>query len=452
MAGTSLASGGGPSRWARLGFQILEVGEVRPAAPPEPDGRHRAGPRSRALPAIGAVAAQFSQAGASFVIQVLVARQLGAAGLGVFAVAYGLIVAATAASSGIVGDSLTVLDRDSPSLRSALQWLAVLVPVVTGLALGIGGWATHFLTGKQALLLGAAACAFLLEDISRRWLMAVLAFWRVVLVDVVALAVALAVLVVSRHAGPVTLGDFLGAIFVGQLAGAVAGIALLPAHQRYLVRRAYADFRSVFAFGGLRAVQLVLRPSMLSLVRIIIIVIVGQALFGQLEAARVYASPVLLFIQGTGSYLMSTFAMRRRDSVRQLLRRTDEIAGAMVVVAALAAVGMVVLAPLMTPIITGSAYHIDSAAIISWSMYSATVALVAPYATLGAVRGRQSEVLTVRFVESVVCVVLVAGLMTTRPELISWAPAAIAAGSLAGGLWLRQVVMRGMVRAEDRSH
>ncbi len=80
----------------------------------------------------GAVGAQLSQALASFVLQVLAARLLGASGLGTFALLYGGIIIGTALCTGLVGDSLTVLDRNDPHIRAGLQKLCALVSALAG--------------------------------------------------------------------------------------------------------------------------------------------------------------------------------------------------------------------------------------------------------------------------------------------------------------------------------
>ncbi len=67
--------------------------------------------------ALGALLAQGAQAGVSFVLQVLVARLLGIEELGRFAILYGVIVIATGIVSGVVGDSLVVLDRGDGVVR-----------------------------------------------------------------------------------------------------------------------------------------------------------------------------------------------------------------------------------------------------------------------------------------------------------------------------------------------
>ena len=83
-------------------------------------------------PATGAVAGQVSQAAAALVLQVAAARELGAAGLATFSLVYGAIVLVTAVASGLVGDSLTVLDRTERGTRAALHVWAVAVAAGAG--------------------------------------------------------------------------------------------------------------------------------------------------------------------------------------------------------------------------------------------------------------------------------------------------------------------------------
>ncbi|HJX42977.1 MAG TPA: hypothetical protein VJ352_04820, partial [Geodermatophilus sp.] len=72
-------------------------------------------------PVTGALAGQVTQAVAGLALQVTAARELGAGGLAVFSLAYGAIVLVTAVCSGLVGDSLTVLDRTRPGVRAGLH-------------------------------------------------------------------------------------------------------------------------------------------------------------------------------------------------------------------------------------------------------------------------------------------------------------------------------------------
>src|SRR3954454_14327254 len=74
----------------------------------------------------GAVSGQLSQAVLSFVLLLVAAHSLGAAGLGRFALVLSAMVTLTALCNGLVGDSLIVLDRHNPEIRAGLQaWLLV---------------------------------------------------------------------------------------------------------------------------------------------------------------------------------------------------------------------------------------------------------------------------------------------------------------------------------------
>src|SRR5687767_14362854 len=119
-------------------------------------------------PASGAVAGQVTQALAGLVLSVAAARFLGAAGLATFALIYGLIVLVTAVASGLVGDSLTVLDRADARTRAGLHVWSVLVAGVAGLLGGLAAAVTGVLPGWSAAVLGLAVVAFVLEDTLRR--------------------------------------------------------------------------------------------------------------------------------------------------------------------------------------------------------------------------------------------------------------------------------------------
>src|SRR5690554_5775061 len=149
----------------------------------EADGRQATLARlSRTWDALGGIAAQGSQAGASFVLQILAVRLLGLEGLGVFAALYGIVIVATGVATGFVGDSLTVLDRSVTAVRAGLQtWWAGLSAGL-GLIVAAGAWATGMVEGRTALAFGLATTLFLLEDALRRLLMATLRFWSLVLV------------------------------------------------------------------------------------------------------------------------------------------------------------------------------------------------------------------------------------------------------------------------------
>ena len=155
--------------------------------------------------ATAAVLGQGTQALAGLALQVAAARLLGAGGLAVFALAYGALVLGTAVCSGLVGDSLTVLDRTDRGTRAGLHvWTAL---VSTGV--GLAGAAAALLSGLvpvwAGLLLGPACAAFVVEDTLRRLLMATGRYRALPLVDLTSLVGALAALGVAGLTGRVTL-------------------------------------------------------------------------------------------------------------------------------------------------------------------------------------------------------------------------------------------------------
>ena len=101
-------------------------------------GNEPAGPsRSRAVRALrsdafGSVLAQAARAVGSLVFQLIVARWLGAAGFGYFAFLFGAMVMSAAVTSGLIGDTLTVLDRHEPRIRAALWRLTAVVVLGSG--------------------------------------------------------------------------------------------------------------------------------------------------------------------------------------------------------------------------------------------------------------------------------------------------------------------------------
>ena len=68
--------------------------------------------------ALGAVIAQAAQAGIGLLLQILVARLLGIDEYGRFAILYGVVIVATAVVTGLIGDSLVVLERSQRAIRA----------------------------------------------------------------------------------------------------------------------------------------------------------------------------------------------------------------------------------------------------------------------------------------------------------------------------------------------
>lgn len=402
---------------------------------------------ARAAHALGAVCAQGSQAAASLALQLLAARALGIEGLGAFAIMYGAIVFMTGFSTGFVGDSLTVLDRFELRTRAALQSWALILSIAAGV-IGASVFAiTGFLSVGEALLFSGAVIAFLLEDTLRRVLMAHLKFWRIIAVDLSSLAVSIGVLIITASHWPVTLGSFLLAILIGQLvAGGVAALTA-PRIDRYLVRFTISALADVAHYGIWRAAQQAVRPGLLAAARVLVLAAIGLGATGELEAARIYASPTLLFVGGLSSFLFASFALAKGERLHKLVRHAD--LGVLLLLGATVVVGgfSIAVVPLLGRFITGHA--LDVWTVVAWMAYSASVAAVTPYGALAAVRGRQKSVFLIRFADSAFSLGLAALFLALGADI--WAvPIALTIGSLAGGLAIRWFVLsRTSIQSED---
>ncbi len=405
--------------------------------------------------AAGAVSGQLTQALGSFVIQAVAARELGLSGFGVFAVMYGSIILATAISSGLIGDSLTVLDRHDRATRAALQNWCVIVSssagvVAAGTSLAIGTAST-----ADALGFGLLAFIFIIEDALRRALMAVLKFWRLPVVDLASFAASLVYLRVCAVVGVrLTVSHFLFAVLAGQLAAAILAVVLLPAEERPVLAARTTHMTRVFGFGMWRAAQQSVRPGLLTVMRLLVTVIAGIAVYGRLEAARVYMAPALLVVTGMGSLMLPMWVKRRNEGLRRLLQRADHAAAALgattLIVGGLGAA----LLPIAGPVVTGGRYEIEGLAVFGWAVYAASSAAVTPYGTLAALQAGQGRVVAMRLVEPAVGLLALVIALWVFDLSASWTPYLLALGSFASGYAIRAGVLvpRLISSAGPRTH
>lgn len=396
-------------------------------------------------PATGALTAQGTQAVAGLALQVAAVRELGAAGLAAFSLAYGAIVLATAVCSGLVGDSLTVLDRHAPGIRAGLHVSAVLV---SGAAAVVGG-ALALLTAVVPLwagsLLGLATAAFIVEDTLRRLLMASGRFWSLPVVDVTSLGAALAVLVTAGLSGRLTLATFVVALLVGQSAAALVAWLLLPPGERPRGPWRRPDLRAVASFGAYRAAAQTIRPALLTLLRLVVVTVAGAAAYGPLEAARVYTAPTLVLVAGMGSFLLPHFVALRSRGAAAGLRSADRAAIGLAVAVTTIGVVAVLALPWLGPLLTGGGYAVPGTAVAGWTAYAVAGAVLLPYAALASVHGEQRRVLVLRALEfAAPAVVLPLVLLADGGPV--WAPLALALGPLLAAVAVRRTVVVPFVR------
>lgn len=396
-------------------------------------------------PATGALTAQGTQAVAGLALQVAAVRELGAAGLAAFSLAYGAIVLATAVCSGLVGDSLTVLDRHAPGIRAGLHVSAVLV---SGAAAVVGG-ALALLTAVvplwAGLLLGLATAAFIVEDTLRRLLMVSGRFWSLPVVDVTSLGSALAVLVTAGLSGRLTLATFVVALLVGQSAAALVAWLLLPPGERPRGPWRRPDLRAVASFGAYRAAAQTIRPALLTLLRLVVVTVAGAAAYGPLEAARVYTAPTLVLVAGMGSFLLPHFVALRSRGAAAGLRSADRAAIGLAVAVTTIGVVAVLALPWLGPLLTGGGYAVPGTAVAGWTAYAVAGAVLLPYAALASVHGEQRRVLVLRALEfAAPAVVLPLVLLADGGPV--WAPLVLALGPVLAAVAVRRTVVVPFVR------
>jgi len=400
-------------------------------------------------PAAGAAVAQVWQALGSFLLQVLAAWLLGASGLGVISLSLGVIVLATTLASGIIGDSLVILDRGDRVVRGGLEGMAVIicllsVLVTAGSMVGLG-----LLTPVEGVWFGLALGAFQLEELVRRILMATMRFWRLVVLDSTALVFSLGTLGICYLNGPINVGVFLLALFVGQTAGIVAGLILISADERTVVPVTVAGIRQVALFGTMRGLQVSVTPGLLTASRTIVILILGQAALGQVEAARIFVAPALLIVQGLGSYLLTSYVRDRRQPAARLAARARNASLKLCGAALAAGAALTLLSPYLGHLVTGPSFSVDQIAVAGWALYVAGSATVQPFASLGAVLGRQPIVLACRAVDATIALSLVWLLLGPLGLSASLTPYALATGLFLGGILVRQFALRPLIHPES---
>ncbi|WP_461170384.1 hypothetical protein [Arthrobacter sp. Z1-15] len=387
---------------------------------------------------VGAVGAQASQALGSFLILAVAARSLNLGSLGLLSLLYGLLVLSAATTSGFVGDSLTVLNRRSKVLRAGLQVWMFLLSFACAVAVPLAVWALGLVNLTQAVLLGLAVAAYLVEDVLRRLLMACMLFQRIVVMDVSVIAGALLLLLLVGQQTELTVSSFLAAIAIGQAAGAVAGVVALPAAERVLVSLRGAQWRAVAAYGSWRAAQQSLRPALLTALRSAVVLMVALEASGALELARVYAAPAMLVVGGISSYLFASFARAREVPLEQLLRRADRGVLALLCTTAACTAAAVLALPTAGPLLLGSLPEL--AAVAGWLTYTAAVSAATPYGVLAAVRSNPSRIFLIRFIDTLVSLGAVV-LLVHLTGNAALAPLAAAFGAALGGLAIRQILL-----------
>lgn len=391
-------------------------------------------------PAVAALGAQVTLAAGSFLVQAVAARELGASGFGTFAILFGAVVMATAVSSGLVGDSLTVLERGRPEVHAALWRVGGSTVTVAAVTAAVLATAAGQPLGRS-LVFAVVVAAFMVGDLGRRVLMAQLRFWRLAAVDLAAATVGISVALGASLLRSPTVEHYLLAVLATQVVTITLVALAVPRPARVRPGVGWGEWRRVVAYGSWRAAQQFVRPTALNLTRWVVLLAAGQAAVGELEAARLLVAPAMLLVQGLGSYLFSSYAADRAAGTAALLRRADR--GAVVMLLGALLVGALVAGtlPVTGDLLTDGRYPLTVLAVLGWSSYAASCAAVLPFGSLAAVGGRQRLVLGVRLLDSTASVALVALVVLGLGADADWAPWLLSCGSFAGGWLLRQRVL-----------
>ncbi len=386
--------------------------------------------------ASGAVVAQAAAAAASMALQVAASRTLGAAHYGTFTIVLAVVVLLAALEGGWVGDARTVLDRHDPVIRGALAAYQLSFAVLGACAAAAGALVFDLVGPWQALLVGALGGAWMLEDAGRRLFMARLEFWKLVVNDVVYLGVAGAALLVARAiGGELSLVSFVAAMAIGSSAAVAAARLQLPRAEFRWGPVTAGGLREVAAFGMWRAAHAGIRPLTTVALRLMVVAVASRSALGRLEVARLLVAPVLIVVNGVGSFLLPSYARAERAGGDG--GPTGWVAVALT--GAIAGYGLVAiaLADQLAPLLTAGRFGVDRVAVGGWCLFAIAFAAGVPAGTW-LLAGRQSgTVFRLRAIDSGVGIALALGLVLAVG--ISAAPYGLALGAAlgAGLAWSR---------------
>ncbi|QWF84190.1 hypothetical protein [Amycolatopsis sp. CA-230715] len=374
------------------------------------------------------VLSQGITAGTSLLLQVLAARALGLAEYGAFAVYLAVLVSATALYTGYVGDSLAVLDRRDPRIRSALSASALIglalcfaAGLVTSLVLRHGDYVA-------ALLYAVMLVGWLVEETFRRVLIARQEFWKLVWNDTgYLLGTAVALGAWFATGAPVTLPMLFAAMGVGTITAIALGFAQVPPSESRGVRPGFAGLAEVAAFAGWRSLHATLRPAAQLAARVLVANLVSFTAVGMLEAGRLLIAPLQVVVNGAGGFLLAGFAAgeRKGRADHGLARRAAVLLTGATVLGGLV---LTVFAHPLGTLLTGQ--PVDPVLLLGWVAYLAVWAVGLPYVTEVVARKLARTVFAVRLVDSVVGLGLAAAAL-----VLGWPVAAVPWLLTVGGVY-----------------
>lgn len=408
-------------------------------------GKGIAGKAGRLLSSAGgAVAVQFVTAGGSLLVQALAARSLGAAGYGAYALFFAVLVMITSVQTSWVGDTLTVYDRFEPRVRGALLLsvggtvaAGALVGAVVAVAMGVAG------PGGVALF-ALLVALWLLNETGRRIFTARMEFWRLTANDACYLGTTLATLgAVLGLGADASVELLLAAMCVGCLASIALARLRLPKQEYAAAPLRGTAFREIAGFAWWRSIQAGIRPTALLLARLMIAGFASTAALAGVEAARLLLAPALTFVNGAGWFLLGDFAKAERDGTPMRARQAVRACGLMAGIALVMSLGGILLAGWLGPLVTGGSFDVDGVALAGWGIYAVCFACTLPLASLATARKRSRTVFTIRGVESLTGLLVLAVLLVADPGHASLAPYCLGGGGLVSAALLWRMLRKG---------
>lgn len=394
-----------------------------------------------------AVVAQFTQAGSSLLLSMVAVRALSTAEFGQYLLVASTIVIATGATTGLIGDSLTVLDRSQSAMRRTLQGGAAGASLLAGLLVllvsGLLGW----LPWTLALVASAAAVAFVLEDLARRMLMANRRFAGVVVTDLGYALIAMVVLGAAAGTSGIALSTMFVAITAGQSVALLVAVCLLPSSDRYLARlRGPLRVGELLGFGGWRALHLTVGPLKVWAARVMVSGLAGFSAVGMLEANRLVMAPLLLAVQGASSAILVNQVTLVRESPARARQQADRDARVLIASTGAALLALIAASDPLSRVLVGSADLIDPVVLLGWGFVAVGMAANIPYANLTAASGAARAALALRMADLLLMGVGMAALLALLPAdtWYRWVPATIGVLSCALAGVQRHVAFRSL--------
>ncbi|MDZ4234427.1 MAG: hypothetical protein U1C73_11890, partial [Dietzia sp.] len=240
-----------------------------------------------------------------------------------------------------------------------------------------------------------------------------------------------------------------GVLAVSQAVGIVAGLVMLPNDERRIGRLRTPRLAPILHFGGWRAAQQGIRPGALMAFRIIVVMVATTAVFGELEAARVYTSPAMLIVSGVATYYLASYSGQRDRPLAWMVRRADIGVGLLLGTIAAASAAAFVLLPWAGAVVTDGTFDLSPVAVAGWLLYAGVSAMGVPYGSLASVRGGHTFVVWVRLGDAFLSLALVAVMLIVLGLDPETSPLGLSLGAFAGVCAVRVRLVREVGRLTE---